>query len=103
MDKENFVAEFIDEGEKFIRKAGATVKAKDFIDELKKAYPVECAKFKPADLRQFICTVGGVEYTTDKLRFRVFKGIGKLAGSEFDGEPIAPDDTLPFDENDLPL
>ena len=103
LDKENFVAEFIETGEKFIRKAGATVKAKDFIDELKKAYPIECAKFKPADLRQFICNVGGVEYTTDKLRYRVFKGIGKLAGNEFDGEPIAPDDTPPFDENDLPL
>ena len=102
LDKENFVAEFIDDGEKFIRKAGATVKAKDFIDELKKAYPVECAKFKKQDLIRFIANVGGVEYTTDKLRYRVFKGIGKL-GNDFDGEPIAPDDTPPFDDNDLPI
>ena len=105
LDKENFVAEFIDTGEKFIRKAGATVKAKDFIDALKLAYPDECSKFKKADLRQFICNVGGVEYTFDKLKFRVFKGIGKLADNNFDDEPVAPDNTpTPTDdEPDLPF
>ena len=105
LDENNFVADFIDTGEKFIRKAGATVKAKDFIDELKKAYPDECAKFKKQDLIRFVQNVGGVEYTIDRTNKRVFKGIGKL-GSDFDGEPVAPDDApppLPFDENDLPL
>ena len=105
LDENNFVAEFIDTGEKFTRVANASVKAKDFIDELKRAYPDECAKFKKQDLIRFISNVGGVEYTTDRKSFRVFKGIGKLAGSDFDGETVAPDDTppLPFDENDLPL
>ena len=95
LDENNFVAEFIDEEEKFIRKAGATVKAKDFIDELKKAYPVECAKFKKQDLIRLIANVGGVEYTFGRSNVRIFKGIGKLAESDFDGEPIPPDDT-PF-------
>ena len=93
MVERNFVGDFIDTGEKFVRVPGATVKAKDFIDELKKAYPDECAKFKKQDLIRFIQNVGGVEYTFDRKSFRVFKGIGKL-GNDFDGEPVAPDDKL---------
>ena len=105
LDENNFVAEFIDTGEKFIRKADATVKAKDFIDELKKACPDECAKFKKQDLIRFISNVGGVDYVLNREKTRIFKGIGKLAGSDFDGDTVAPDDTppLPFDENDLPF
>ena len=98
LDENNFVAEFIDTGEKFIRKADATVKAKDFIDELKKAYPVECAKFKKQDLISFISNVGGVEYTTDRKSFRIFKGIGKLDNriDDFAGEPVDDDDLPPI-------
>lgn len=104
LDENNFVAEFIDTGEKFVRVKGATVKAKDFIAELSKAYPAECAKFKKQDLIHYISNVGGVEYGVDKLRFRVFKGICKLAGSDFDGESVTLDDTpTPFNENDLSL
>ena len=50
LDENNFVADFIDTGEKFVRVENATVKAKDFIDALKTAYPDECAKFKKQDL-----------------------------------------------------
>ena len=104
LDENNFVAEFIDTGEKFVRIESATVKAKDFIDELKRAYPTECAKFKKQDLIRYISNVGGVEYTIDKLRFRVFKGIGKLADDTFTGENISNEDTPPiFNEDDLPL
>lgn len=83
MVERNFVNKFIDTGEKFIRVPGASVKAKDFIDALKAAYPDECAKFKKQDLIRLISSVGGVEYATDKLRYRVFKGVGKL-GDDFD-------------------
>ena len=104
LDENNFVAEFIDTGEKFTRVANASVKAKDFIDELKRAYPDECAKFKKQDLIRFIQNVGGVDYVLNREKTRIFKGIGKLAGSDLDGETVAPDDTPPpFDENDLPL
>lgn len=105
LDENNFVGDFIDTGEKFVRVPGATVKAKDFIDALKAAYPDECAKFKKQDLIRFIQNVGGIEYTTDKLRYRVFKGVGKL-GDDFDGELVAHSDApppLPFDENDMPF
>ena len=105
LDENNFVAEFIDTGEKFVRVKGATVKAKDFIDALKLAYPSECNKFKKQDLIRYIEAVGGVEYVFDRTKTRAFKGIGKL-GSDFDdGEPVAQDDTPPqtAEELDLPF
>ena len=112
-DSENFVADFIDCGDMFVRVASASVKAKDFLDELIKAYPDKCATFKKKDLIQYVCDIGGVTYETNRKGFRVFKGIGKLGDDTFDGEPIAPDDTPPppppkndkptFDETDLPF
>ena len=108
MDENNFVADFIDNGDKFVRVANATVKAKEFIDELKKAYPDECANFKKQDLIRFISNVGGVEYTVNKLRFRVFKGIGKLGNdvsATTNDELVKSDDVPPptIDEVDLPF
>lgn len=93
LNENNFVEEFIEE--KFVRAANATVRAKDFIDELKRDYSTECAQFKKADLIRLISNVGGVTYTLDRTRTKIFKGIGKH-GSDFDdGEPVNPDD-IPF-------
>ena len=97
----NFVGEFIEEN--YIRVASATVKAKDFIEELKKEYPAECSRYKKADLIRLISKVGGVEYTFQRGNVRVFKGIGKAANSDFRGEPIEEKTPLPFDPDDLPF
>lgn len=106
IDESNFVADFIDTGEKFVRVASASVKAKDFLDELKAAYPAECRQFKRADLIRLISNVGGVEYTVDNHNSRIFKGIGKL-GNDFDGEPVKSADVPPppptAEELDLPF
>lgn len=93
-DANNFVDEFI--SEKFVRVDSASVRAKDFVDELKRDYPAECANFKRDDLIRHICHVGRVEYTTDKCgNYRIFKGIGKR-GNDFDtATPISSDDIPP--------
>lgn len=107
LDENNFVADFIDNGDKFVRVANATVKAKFFIDELKAAYPDECAKFKKQDLIRYISNVGGVQYTIDNHNSRVFKGIGKLGDDvppQANNDSIKSDNDKPtFDETDLPF
>ena len=96
LSESDFVADFIDEN--YIRVANAQVKSKDFLDALRAEYPRETNRYKRADLIRLICNVGGIEYGVGNGNARVFKGIGKL-GSDFDGEPVAPDETPP----DLPF
>lgn len=102
LDENNFVAEFIDDGEKYIRVPNASVKVKDFIDDLKLAFPAECSKFKRNDLIRYVESVGGVEYTFGRSNCRVFKGIGKLGNDFDDGEPVATDDVPPPTADDAP-
>lgn len=87
-----FILDFIEEN--YVRAANAQVKAKAFIDELKAEYPRETSRYKRGDLIQRVANIAGIEYTTDRTNCRIFKGIGKH-GSDFDGEPVAPDDTPP--------
>ena len=94
LDASNFVADFIDDN--YVRVPTASVKAKEFIEELKREYPRECSRFKRADLVQLIAAQDGVSYGKDNHNANVFKGIGKAARDDFDGEPIDPKDT-PFD------
>ena len=89
----NFVAEFIEEN--YVRVARASVKVKDFIDELKKEYPAECSKYKKADLIRLISNVSGVEYAWGRGRVRVFKGIGKAADEDFSGDSADENITKP--------
>lgn len=93
----NFVAEFI--ADNFVRVPTASVKAKEFIDELKLMYPRECARFtKRADLIRMVERVGGVTYGYDNTKTNVFKGIGKRVATEqddFAGEPVEKRD-IPF-------
>ena len=106
VDTDNFVAEFLDDSDKFVRAKNATVKAKDFIDALKAAYPAETRLYRKSELIQLISSVAGIEYTVDKLRYRVFEGVGKR-GDDFNAPPPSPPKTqreeLGFDPNDLPF
>ena len=97
LSQNDFVADFIADNYVFV--PTATVKAKDFIDDLKREYPRECARFKRADLIELIAKVGGVTYGEDRHRNRVFKGIGKLANvDDFDNEPVKTNIAPPDDE-----
>ena len=90
----DFVADFI--ADNYVRVPTASVKAKDFIEHLKREYPRETARFKRADLVQLIAKVDGVIYGDDREHCRVFKGIGKLAqDTDFDGEPVGKDVATP--------
>ena len=91
LDESNFVADFISDF--YVKVPTAEIKAKDFIDALKAAYPRECSQFnKRADLIRLIAAQDGVSYGEDNHRNHVFKGIGKAARDDFDGEPIDPRD-----------
>lgn len=94
LNENNFVADFI--SDHYVKVSTAVVKAKEFIDALKTEYPRECSRFKRADLIKLVTAQDGVSYDEDNHRNRVFKGIGKAAQDEFDGEPIDPKD-IPFD------
>lgn len=91
LNQSDFVQEFIDDN--YVRAQNAFVKAKNFIDELKTAYPSETSRFGRADLIRLIERVDGVTYCVGTGNVRIFKGIGKLAGSDFDGEPVNPSET----------
>lgn len=92
LSQNDFVEEFLSDNYFFV--PNASVKAKDFIDELRAEYPRECSRFKRADLIQLVANVHGVTYSEDRTRNRIFRGIGKAAN---DGDtPISPDD-IPFD------
>ena len=53
------------------------VKAKDFVDDLKREYLHECARFKRADLIKLISKTDGVTYGKGRGNVNLFKGIGK--------------------------
>lgn len=91
----DFVGEFVDDF--YIRSASASVKAKDFLDDLKRAYPRECSRFSRADLIRLVERAAGVTYCEDRKRNRIFKGIGKAAPDDFGGEPISSSDYNPYD------
>ena len=91
----NFVAEFIADFYT-TKNPKAEVKAKDFIDDLKAAYPAECRRFKRADLIKMIEAVAGITYCDDRTKSRIFKGIGKLADATLAGTPINPADVPDF-------
>lgn len=94
LDASNFVADFI--SDYYVKAPNAYVKAKDFIDELKREYPRECSRFKRADLVKLIAAQDGVTYGKDNHNANVFKGIGKLArDSDFDSEPVGKDVATP--------
>ena len=92
LNANNFVAEFLDDSEQFLLKPDATVKAKEFVEALKKVYPVETARFKRRDLIDFIASsLPDVEYTHDRKGYCAFRGIDRLADSDFSGKPVDPD------------
>lgn len=95
LSENDFVADFI--SDYYVRVADASVKAKAFIDELKAEYPRECSRFKRKDLVKLIAAQDGITYGEDSKSFKVFKGIGKAARDEFDGEPIGRDVVTPYD------
>ena len=96
LDANDFINDFICDN--YERGANLSVKAKDFVDAIKKEYPRECGRFKRNDLIKLISNTDGISYELDRTKTRVFKGIGK-AGTpqqstfdDFDGEPIHDDD-----------
>lgn len=97
----DFIADFIDDNETYERGANFTVKAKEFIDALKREYPRECSRFKRNDLIKLIAETDGITYILDRTKTRVFKGIGKKGDpqqqsfDDFDSDPISPDDLQP--------
>lgn len=115
LEQNDFVSSFI--ADNYERGVNLSVKAKDFVDALKREYPSECARFtKRADLINLVANTKGVTYCKGHGRYRVFKGIGKIGAPkqediDFDAAPVdtapaksAPaDDDLPFDPNDMPF
>ena len=93
LNQNDFISDFISDNYVFVQ--SASVKAKDFLEELKHEYPRECSRFKRNDLIQLVANVDGVTYGEGRGHMRVFKGIGKAAG-DFSGEPVNDDD-VPFD------
>lgn len=96
LDANDFISDFISDN--YELSANLSVKAKDFVDALKREYPRECGRFKRNDLIKLIAKTDGISYELDRTKTRVFKGIGK-AGTpqqstfdDFDGEPIHDDD-----------
>lgn len=92
LSQNNFVADFV--ADNYVVAPNAEVKAKDFVDDLKAAYPYECRRFKRADLIKLIERAANVIYGEGKNHMRIFKGIGRLdnppanADYDFGGEPI---------------
>lgn len=97
LSQNDFVADFIADNYVFV--PTASVKAKDFIEHLRREYPRECARFKRADLIELIAKVDGVTYGDDNNHCRAFRGIGKLANvDDFDSEPVKTNTAPPDDE-----
>lgn len=99
LEQNNFVADFIADNYT-TENPNATVKIKDFIDELKVAYPFECRRFtKRADLINLIVAASGGKISTskDSHNGNIFKGIGKLA----DHQPVDDDDAPTADQCDF--
>ena len=79
LSQNDFVEEFISDNYELNPKH--EIKAKDFIDALKREYPRETSRFKRADLIKLIDSVDGVAYELNRTKIRVFKGIGKTGSS----------------------
>lgn len=96
LDANDFIADFISDN--YERGDNLSVKAKDFVDALKREYPRECGRFKRNDLIKLIANTNGITYDLDRTKTRVFKGIGKTGApqqqslDEFNGTPISDDD-----------
>lgn len=101
LDANDFIGDFISEN--YERGENLEVKAKVFIDALKREYPRECGRFKRNDLIKLIADTPGITYVKNRTNNRVFKGIGAIDaptqqtfGDDFDGEPVKPED-VPFE------
>lgn len=109
LEQNDFISDFI--ADNYERGKNLSVKAKDFVDDLRHEYPRECSRFKRADLIKLIANTSGITYGKGRGNINVFKGIGKLGAPKqediaFDAAPVdaAPaDDDLPFDPNDMPF
>lgn len=82
LNQNNFVAEFIDDSDKYELNeklcSDNSVKAKDFIDDLKADYHMQCSRFNRKDLIKIIESVAPfVQYGKNNHNSCVFKGIGK--------------------------
>ena len=73
----DFIADFIEDN--YVFDPNGEVKARDFIDSLKTAYPHECSRFKRADLRRLVAgNDERITYCEGRGHTRIFKGIKKL-------------------------
>ena len=100
LNQNNFVEQFIEESDKYeLNKnlsADNSVKAKDFIDDLKAEYYAQCARFNRKDLIKIIESVAPyVQYIKNNHNSCVFKGIGKRGAPTqgnigFDGKDVDP-------------
>lgn len=100
LEQNDFIADFI--GDNYEYGTNLAVKAKDFIDELKREFPRETNRFKRADLINLVSNIDGVTYGVGRGHMRIFKGIGKAGAPrqqdmDFGGAPVAPDEAIPFD------
>ena len=106
LEQNDFISDFISDN--YERGDNLFVKAKDFVDALKREYPRECGRFKRNDLIRLISETSGITYGVNRTNNRVFKGIGKpdapsqQSFDEFGGEPVKAED-VPFDPNDTPF
>ena len=100
LEQNDFISDFISDN--YERGENLSVKAKDFIDDLKREYPRECGRFKRNDLIRLISETSGITYGVGHGNIRYFKGIGKpdapsqQSFDDFGGEPVKPED-VPFD------
>ena len=100
LEQNDFISDFISDN--YERGDNLSVKAKDFVEALKREYPRECGRFKRNDLIRLISETSGISYSLDRTKTRVFKGIGKPGAptqqsfDDFGGEPVDPND-IPFD------
>lgn len=96
LNQNNFIMEFIEENDYVLDEnlpADKSVKARDFIDDLKNNYYASCDRFNRKDLIVLIENVASfVEYTKDNHNSRVFKGIGKPPTHGFGGTKVNPKD-----------
>lgn len=100
LEQNDFISDFISDN--YERGENLSVKAKDFIDDLKREYPRECGRFKRNDLIRLISETSGITYGVNRTNNRVFKGIGKpdapsqQSFDDFRGEPVPKDELPPF-------
>ena len=76
LEQNDFISDFISDN--YERGNNLFVKAKDFIDDLRRESPRECSRFKRADLIKFIANTSGITYGEGRGHIRIFKGMGKF-------------------------